>query len=147
MRAGEDPQQFAEHDGRSGWEGFWEGKAEALRSAWATLFFVVPVISTTFASFDRLFAHCGRESLGWLLIDEAGQAPPQAAVGALWRSKRVLVLGDPLQLEPIGTLPLKAQQALRSHFGVAETWLPATNSVQSLADRSSRFGTWLRSEN
>jgi hypothetical protein len=121
--------------------------AETLQSAWATLFFVVPVISTTFASFDRLFAHCGRESIGWLLIDEAGQAVPQHAAGALWRSKKVLVVGDPRQLEPIVTLPFTAQQALRTHFGVEETWLPSRNSVQTLTDRVSRLGTWIHSEN
>ena len=120
--------------------------AEAVQSAWATLFFVVPVISTTFASFDRLFAHCGRESIGWLLIDEAGQAVPQAAAGALWRAQKAIVVGDPRQLEPIVTLPLSAQQALRAHFGVAETWLPSYSSVQTLADRASRLGTWLHSE-
>ena len=29
----------------------------------------------------------GQDSLGWLLIDEAGQATPQSAAGAIWRSK------------------------------------------------------------
>ena len=120
--------------------------SKALQSAWATLFFIIPVISTTFASFDRLFSHAGRESLGWLLIDEAAQATPQSAAGALWRSKRAIVLGDPRQLEPIVSLPFTAQQALRAHFGVEETWLPSKNSVQTLADRVSRFGTWLHAE-
>jgi hypothetical protein len=118
----------------------------ALQSAWATLFFIIPVVSTTFASFDRLFSHCGRESLGWLLIDEAGQATPQSAAGALWRSRRAVIVGDPLQLEPIVSLPFTAQQALRAHFGVEETWLPSKNSVQTLADRVSTFGTWLQLE-
>lgn len=116
---------------------------QAIRAAWTTLFFLVPVVSTTFASFDRLFSHLGRESLGWLLIDEAGQAAPQLAAGAIWRAKRAVVVGDPLQLEPVVTIPFTAQQALRRHFGVAETWLPGHTSVQQLADRASRFGTTL----
>ncbi len=120
---------------------------EALRSAWATLFFVIPVVSTTFASFDRLFSHVHRAGLGWLLIDEAGQATPQSTAGALWRSKRAVLVGDPRQLEPIVTLPFTAQQALRAHFGLEETWLPSRNSAQTLADRVTRLGTWLPSEN
>jgi hypothetical protein len=116
---------------------------EAVEAAWTTLFFVIPVISTTFASFDRLFSHLGRESIGWLLIDEAGQALPQSAVGAIWRSKRSVVFGDPLQLEPIGTIPLTVQEALRKYYQVAEVWIPGTTSVQRLADRVSRLGTYV----
>lgn len=112
-----------------------------VQSAWATLFFVVPVASTTLASFDRLFSHVGCEGLGWLLIDEAGQAMPQAAAGALWRAKRALVVGDPRQLEPIVSLPPTAQQGLRKSREVAQTWVPSMTSVQGLCDRVNRYGT------
>jgi hypothetical protein len=116
---------------------------EGVEAAWTTLFFVIPVISTTFASFDRLFSHLGCESLGWLLIDEAGQAVPQAAAGAMWRAKRSVVVGDPLQLEPVITMPFTVQQALRQYYKVAETWLPGRTSVQQLTDRVSVRGTYL----
>jgi hypothetical protein len=116
---------------------------EGVEAAWTSLFFVVPVISTTFASFDRLFAHLGRESVGWLLIDEAGQAVPQAAAEAIWRAKRSVVVGDPLQLEPVVTIPFTVQQALRRHYKVDDTWLPGRTSVQQLTDRVSVLGTYL----
>ena len=69
---------------------------DAVEAAWSALFFVIPMVSTTFASFDRLFSHLGEEAIGWLLIDEAGQAVPQSAVGGIWRSKRSVVMVRPL---------------------------------------------------
>ncbi|WP_162292487.1 DEAD/DEAH box helicase [Candidatus Promineifilum breve] len=109
--------------------------------AWASLFFIIPVISTTFASFDRLFRHLKREQLGWLIIDEAGQAIPQAAVGAIWRAKRTVALGDPMQLEPVVTLPLSVQQALRLHYEVDKAWIPGQVSLQQLADEVNPVGS------
>ncbi|MFE6864502.1 AAA domain-containing protein [Nocardia sp. NPDC057668] len=117
--------------------------AETVRAAWQLLFFVVPVISTTFASLARMFGNLGRESLGWLFIDEAGQAAPQEAVGALWRTQRAVVVGDPRQLEPVVALPWSGQQRLCRQFGVDPRWAPTGSSVQSIADRLNTFGTWL----
>lgn len=116
---------------------------QAALSAWASLFMIIPVVSTTFASFGRLFSRLGAEELGWVIIDEAGQASPQSAVGAIWRAKRTVVLGDPLQLEPVDTLPLAAQQRLRSHHHVDEQWVPALTSLQSLVDSVNPTGTYL----
>ncbi|MBA2710953.1 MAG: ATP-binding protein [Tatlockia sp.] len=116
---------------------------DGVKAAWLTLFFVIPVVSTTFASFDRLFKHFGNEDLGWLLIDEAGQATPQSAVGAIWRTKKVVVVGDPLQLEPIVTLPVTAQQAISQCFSVSKDWIPKWTSVQMLADKATTVGTFL----
>ncbi len=120
--------------------------AAAVLAAWQSLFFVVPAISTTLASFSRVFSQLGHESLGWLFIDEAGQAAPQAAVGAIWRCMRVVVVGDPKQIVPVVTLPVTAQQALRTHAGVAEWWLPGSTSTQRLADEANRYGTYLRGD-
>lgn len=118
-------------------------RGDAALAAWQALFLVVPVVSTTFASVARLFGRLGPESLGWLLVDEAGQATPQNAVGALWRCRRAVVVGDPQQLEPITTVPFKVEQAIRRHYGVEEEWLTGRGSVQTLADRLNRLGTTL----
>lgn len=116
---------------------------DVVRAAWQSLFFLVPVVSTTFASVGRVFPRLGPESLGWLFIDEAGQATPQDAAGAIWRSRRVVVVGDPLQLEPIVPLPFRVQQAIRGDHGVDEKWLPARTSAQRLADQLTPLGTHL----
>jgi len=121
--------------------------ADLVMHAWRTLFFVVPVVSSTFASFGRLFGPLQKESIGWLLIDEAGQASPQAAVGALWRSRRAVVVGDPLQLEPISNLPFTCQQSLRKRYNAPEYMIPSRLSVQSIADRSNISGTTLETVN
>jgi superfamily I DNA and/or RNA helicase len=116
---------------------------EAALAAWQTLFLLVPVVSTTFASVPRLLGSLGAEALGWLLVDEAGQATPQNPVGALWRAQRAVVVGDPMQLEPITTIPPGAEEAIRGYYEVGEEWLTGRNSAQDLADRLNRFGTTL----
>lgn len=117
--------------------------ADQVRAAWQLLFLIVPVVSTTFASLDRMFTGLGPESLGWLFVDEAGQAAPQQVAGALWRARRAIVVGDPLQLEPVVPLPWTAQQRLRAHFTVNEEWAPGRTSVQRLSDRLVPYGTTL----
>ncbi|MET9492811.1 DEAD/DEAH box helicase [Nocardia sp. NPDC006630] len=115
--------------------------AEILTAVWHSLFLVVPMVSTTFASLPRLFTGLGCETFGWLFIDEAGQAAPQQAVGGIWRARRAIIVGDPQQLEPIVTLPLPAQRALMEHHRVHERWTPDLTSAQRVADRLARLGT------
>ncbi|MFJ7142451.1 DEAD/DEAH box helicase [Pseudomonas protegens] len=110
---------------------------------WNILFFTVPVVSSTLASFDRLFAGFGRESIGWLLIDEAGQATVQSVAGALWRSQRAVIIGDPLQIEPVMTVPGAIVAELRRRHGVDVKWSPATESAQTLADQTMALGAWI----
>ncbi|MFZ3492953.1 AAA domain-containing protein [Streptomyces sp. 5.8] len=116
---------------------------EEVEHAWQTLFLLVPVVSTTFSSVGSMFARLGRESIGWVLVDEAGQATPQAAAGALWRARRAVLVGDPLQLEPVVTMPTALQRRLLRAYGVDEHWLPSATSAQAVADRTNRYGTYL----
>ncbi len=111
---------------------------------WQNLFMVVPVVSSTFASFAKQFAGLGPNALGWVFIDEAGQAVPQAAVGALWRAQRCVVVGDPLQIEPVFTLPTPLLNALGELNPVtaSNAYAPHCVSVQRLADQANRFGAY-----
>lgn len=105
---------------------------------------ITPVISTTFASAHRMFADvpidlAGPAPLGLLVIDEAGQAVPYAAVGALARCRRALVVGDPYQIEPVVTEDIKQ---LRSKFGnsIPLQFKASWSSVQKFADNVNLVG-------
>ncbi|NLR78395.1 DEAD/DEAH box helicase [Chitinophaga eiseniae] len=114
---------------------------------WNTFFFCVPVVSTTLASVSRLFSSIGKDGLGWLLLDEAGQATPQSAVGIIWRAQRCAIVGDPLQIEPVLTIPPNLVYKLNHQYQVEDTWNPISSSVQILADRISQPGTYIRTNN
>ena len=106
----------------------------------------IPVISSTFASFSRMCKNLKEETLGHLFIDEAGQALPQAAVGAIYRSRHVMVVGDPLQIKPVLTLDSNTLHMLGGHFGVTEKYLSASASVQTLVDAASQYGFYRKQD-
>lgn len=86
-------------------------------------------------------------SIGWLLVDEAGQALPQAAVGALMRARRAVVVGDPLQIPPVVTLPERLNAEICNFFKIDKPlWAAPEASAQTLADRASAFQAAFRSD-
>ena len=115
---------------------------EQTLSVWQSLFMVIPVVSSTFASFARQFRDVGAGCLGYLFIDEAGQAVPQAAAGAIWRAKRVMAVGDPIQIEPVFTTPPPLVRTLERIAALPDcaNVSPTEVSVQILADRCNAFG-------
>lgn len=111
-----------------------------LPDLWSSLFMVVPTVSTTFASVRTMFGDLPPDSIGWLLIDEAGQAVPQAAVGAIMRARRTIVVGDPLQIPPVVSLPEKLNVEICKFFGIDRNrWAAPAASAQTLADQASRL--------
>jgi hypothetical protein len=124
-----------------------ESKKSLLGDLWSTLFLVVPAVSTTFASVDRMLGDLPPSSLGWLLIDEAGQATPQSAVGALMRAKRAIVVGDPLQIPPVVSLPERLVSEISKYFKVTQSeWAAPEASVQTLADEASHLQAEFRTD-
>jgi hypothetical protein len=115
-------------------------KTALIQELWSSLFLVVPVVSTTFASVERMLGDLPPQAIGWLFVDEAGQALPQAAVGAILRSRRAVVVGDPVQIEPTVILPDALTIAICRQFGVDPDRCNAPNaSVQTLADSATPY--------
>ncbi|MCD8327664.1 MAG: AAA domain-containing protein [Ruminococcus sp.] len=100
---------------------------------------IIPVLSSTFASVGRFLKYAGRKSLGMLIVDEAGQATPQSALGALYRTKRAIIVGDPLQIEPVVTTPQVLIDILADNTNISDAYKSSENSVQLFADRLNEF--------
>lgn len=100
---------------------------------------VIPVLSSTFASVGRFLKYAGNMSLGMLIIDESGQAVPQSALGAIYRTRRAVVVGDPLQVEPVVTIPKVLIDILADSTGVANEYKMIENSAQTFADNMNEF--------
>lgn len=108
-----------------------------------TLFLLVPVISSTFASVGSLFKDVKQAgTIGMLVVDEAGQAQPQMAVGALYRSRRAIIVGDPKQVEPVVTDDLNLLKKVYSDEELGR-YKEKNISVQIFADRMNTIGTYL----
>ena len=126
--------------------GMWDGKFSmedreaAYGSLLNTLFFVVPVVSNTFASVQSFLEGVQPGELGTLVIDEAGQATPQSALGALWRTQKAIVVGDPLQVEPIMTTPLELCKRFAKDNDLLPIYRVPELSVQMLADARNPYG-------
>lgn len=112
-----------------------------LRNMWNIIHLITPVTSTTFASFSSMYRGIGEDFISYLFIDEAGQASPQQAVGALWRSKKAIVVGDPIQIEPVVTLDSTILYDIRQAFEIDEKYIGLSTSVQNLADLANPIGT------
>jgi len=114
-----------------------------IKAMWDTFFMIVPIVSSTFASFQTMFKDIEKEELPWLFIDEAGQAVPQAAAGAIWRSQRVAIVGDPFQIEPVVTIPEIITNHLNQYFELTSEHIHAELSVQVMADRINPVGSYI----
>ncbi len=134
LRQGDEGERITFHE---------EDKENMLPALFQTLFLLVPVISSTFASVGSLLRDIRKTGvIGTLVVDEAGQAQPQMALGALFRSRRAVIVGDPKQVEPVVTDDLLL---LRKAYtdDVLRPYKRKTLSVQGFADGMNRFGTYL----
>ena len=126
-------------------------RSQVLLEGFHSLNLLIPVLSTTFASVQNAFRGIGMNQLGLVIIDEAGQATPFSALGLLYRSRRCIVVGDPLQVEPIISTPpslnrwaynLLGLQQNHTEFKIAGRTLSHASealSIQVMADACNPF--------
>ncbi|EIM08043.1 putative DNA helicase [Planococcus antarcticus DSM 14505] len=119
-----------------------EDHVRYLKNMWNIIHLITPVVSTTFASLSSMYRGIDKDFIHYLFIDEAGQASPQQAAGALWRSRKAIVVGDPIQIEPVVTIDQTILTDIRKHYKLEEDFIGNGASVQSLADRANPTGTW-----
>ena len=130
---------------------------EAVQSLWGSFFILFPVISTTFHSFANLFSILCEDPepvLGTLVVDEAGQSMPYMALAPLMISSRAVIVGDPLQLEPVTTISDELLNMIMNtqdlsdedyvyvsglYRAVVTSQITLDSSVQVLADRASIY--------
>ena len=107
------------------------------------VFLITPVISTTFASAQTFLRDIKCPgTLGTLIVDEAGQAQPQMAVGALMRCRRAIIVGDPKQIEPVVTEETDMIKSLLTS-DLLTPYKDKKISVQGFADYINSYGTFL----
>ena len=128
-----------------------EERKNVFKECFHTLNLLIPVLSTTFASVSRAFKDFEENELGIVIIDEAGQATPFSAMGLLYRANRCIIVGDPLQVEPVMTVTSTLIRAiankyelnkLEKEFNIAGKIFNYTSpslSIQTLADYANLY--------
>ena len=89
---------------------------------WGTLALIVPVLSSTFSSFKRCFDTVPAGGLDWLVV------------------------GDPLQVEPVITLDRSVDERLLRRWGASPEHLSTATSLQVVADANTPVGTWITAD-
>lgn len=129
-----------------------ENQKEAVfTDCFLSLFFLVPVISSTFASIQKMLKYIkDPKKIGTLIIDESGQATPQQALGAIYRAQKFVIVGDPMQVEPVVTTsPEVYEDFLKENFSLfIEKYASSikSESVQTYADRLNPYGSYIKSQ-
>ena len=111
---------------------------------WQSLFMITPVVSAPLGSLQHSFKALHPQSLGWLIIDNAEQSAPVSAVGALWYTTRAVVFGKSTQTKPVSQYPIPLINKLGYYHLVdaASNWSPSTQSIHSICNRQSIYGTY-----
>ena len=117
---------------------------------WSILFSFFPVLSSSLSSIQsqfKLMQHKGGFGLG--MLDEAGQAVNYHVAGLLQRCEKVIFVGDPIQLEPVCTMPTHIDQMIAKDYlplaqeygqtNWGDDYVVSQSSAQILADKANYY--------
>lgn len=117
----------------------------------ATFGFFCPVVSYTLATFALKLSTAIESSIGWVVVDEAGQATLPSSIVPLNVAKRIVIVGDPAQVPPVITVPkslaVRTQPKERGWNPYSKGlgfWNPMRTSLQEMADRTQDYGSRIR---
>lgn len=114
---------------------------------WGLLFLLFPVISTSLSSVESQFRLMQKKAtIGLAMFDEAGQSVNYHVVGLLQRSQQAMIVGDPIQLEPVVPIQGEIDRGIASDFIAISTednevawgdrFLVSKSSAQLIADKA-----------
>uniref|UniRef100_UPI001D0FC6B7 DEAD/DEAH box helicase n=1 Tax=Nodularia sp. LEGE 04288 TaxID=1828639 RepID=UPI001D0FC6B7 len=83
------------------------------RNVYRDISLLFPVFLCTLHSIRRLFPYPDSGCIAQVIVDEAGQIPPHQVFPVLVRCNRALIVGDPLQLEPVINLSDQQKEEYR----------------------------------
>lgn len=117
---------------------------------WSLLFLFFPVLSSSLASAENQFRLMQKANgFGLVMFDESGQAVNYHVAGLLQRCRQAIFVGDPIQLEPVVTMPANIDRALAEDFiplsqhaeetRWGDNYLISQSSAQSVADLAGNF--------
>ncbi|WP_194791641.1 AAA domain-containing protein [Pseudomonas sp. UFMG81] len=111
---------------------------DRLETFYRLLTLAYPVMASTLASVHKLAGYRLADLDGYTpypmsLVDEAGMVSVESLVPLLARSERAVVVGDPLQIEPIRTLAEGSAEALKARFFPDNTQYEAVSPMQVTA--------------
>ncbi|MDZ8141134.1 MAG: AAA domain-containing protein [Nostoc sp. DedQUE04] len=84
------------------------------RNIYRDISLLFPVFLCTLHSIRNLLPYPDSGCIDQVIVDEAGQIPPQQVFPVLVRCNRALIVGDPLQLEPVVNLSDQKKEEYRS---------------------------------
>ncbi len=106
------------------------------------------MVHVPFGAIGTLFAELGPTRLGWLLADHAERLPGWQARAALGRINHAVFAGDTAAVAEPALAADNARTtngAITTNGAVITSSALTADSAQRLAERTARYGTWLRS--